>query len=234
MLESGKKFRHLVQFTSGQPTSPFVYTLYNQNGGVVLTNSVTIPNGQLSVLIEIPAANNVLTKPLFEKMRLEWSYTTAIAAVDESISYVIHLPVAFPVSEAGVRSMLGMSEEELPDEDIKLFEGYLAVQELLGPDVILGSYADDGTMLSYHLSRAMEAATALRLLPTLQIRLPRKYDSGTSSYERWNNIDWAALATSLTGILGAGLEAIIPEFEYYNTSAIFVLSDRGADPITGE
>ena len=233
MLEAGKKFRHLVQFNSGQPTSAFVYTLYNQDGDVVLTDSVTIPVGQLSYLIQIPAVNNVLSKPLFEKMVIEWEYTTATEAVDGSISFIIHLPIGFPVDPSNVRNLLGVDEEELPDDDIKLFEGFMAFKQRLAADADLTPYIESGDLNSFTVAKAIEAATALLLFPTLQIRLPRKYDSGTSAYERWNNIDWESLAAELEALIGAGLVVITPEYDFYSDTAIFVLSDRGPDAITG-
>lgn len=233
MLEAGKKFRHLVQFTSGQPTSPFVYTLYNQDGDVVLTNSVAISIGQLSYLINIPAASNTLSKPLFEKMVIEWEYTTASAAVDGSISYIIHAPIEFPVNTANVRNMLGVDEDELPDSDINLFEGFMAFKQRLATTADLTPYTSSGDLNSFKIAKAIEAATALLLFPTLQVRLPKKYDSGTSAYERWTNIDWEALAEELETYLAAGLLVVDPDYDFYSDTAIFVLSDRGTDAITG-
>jgi hypothetical protein len=234
VLEAGKKFRHLIQFSSGQPTSNLVYTLKNQAGDTVVTNSVAIATGQLSYLVEITPLQNTMTNPLFEKMTLEWEYTTATQAIDDSFSYIIHAPIGFPVSIEGVRSLLGVNEDELPDEEVNLFEGYLAFRTLIGETVDLTPLVSSGNLSTYNMTKAIEACTALALFPTLQIRLPRKYDSGTSSYERWNNIDWEALASSLNGIIGIGLEIAVPDFDYYSDNPIFVLSDRGPDAITGE
>lgn len=234
MFEAGKKFSYLIQFSSGQPTSSLVYRLTNQDGTVVLTNTVSITLGQLSYLVVVPAATNVLTKPLFEKMTLEWEYTTATEAISESVSYVIHTPIGFPVSKDGVRNKIGVTNEELLDEDINLFEGYLYFQNLVGADVDLTPYNDSGDINSFNIAKAIEAATALSMLPSLQIRLPKKYDSGTSAYERWNSIDWEGLAAELNAIIGTGLDTAVDEFEYYSNNAIFVLSDRGPDAITGE
>lgn len=235
MLEAGKKFRHLIQFSAGQPTSDLTYTLKNQAGDVVVTDTVAISSGQLSYLVEISADDNVLsTGALFEKMTLEWEYTTSTQAIDDSISYLLHIPIGFPVSHEGVRSLLGVNDEELPDSEINLFEGYLAFLTLVGETADLTPYASTGSLATYNVAKAIEACAALSVFPTLQIRLPRKYDSGTSSYERWNSIDWAALAGSLDELLGVGVEIVVPDFSYYDNTAIFVLSDRGPDAITGE
>lgn len=233
MLESGSKFRHLVQFTSGQPTSDFTYTLYNQDGDVVLTETTPITLGQLSYVIEIPAIDNVISKPLFEKMRLEWEYDTADDAVSDSLTYTLHAPIGFPVTSEGVRDMLGVSDEELPDSDINLFEGFIAFRELIGTDIDLSFYQGTGDIDTFRIAKAIEASTALQLFPSLQIRLPKKYDSGTSSYERWNSIDWDLLRSEIANRVGIALALVNPSVELWPTIDIFVLSDVGTDAITG-
>lgn len=234
MQQAGKKFRHLVQFLSGEPTSDLTYTLYRQDGSAVLTETAPISQGQLSYLITIPAGSNSLLEPLFEPMTLEWEYTTATEAVDDSLTYVIHAPIGFSATTEGVRALLGVNDEELEDREIRLFEGYMAFRRYIGEDVDLATYETDGSFDGYQLTKAIEAATALTILPTLQVRLPRKYDSGTSAYERWNNIDWATLRAELESHLTVALELVDPTAELYPVVDIFVLSDRGPDPITGE
>lgn len=234
MFEAGKKFRHLIQFTSGQPTSNLVYSVKRQDGTVVTSGTVAITSGQLSYLVEIAANLNTLTKPLFEQLTLEWEYTTATQAVDESITYTIHAPLGFPVSHEGVRMKLGVSDEELPDDDISLFEGYVSFKGLVGEDTDLSAFVTSGNLDSYKITKAIEALAALALIPSLQIRLPKKYDSGTSAYERWNTIDWEGLIAELNNLVAAGLDVVITDFDYYSDNPIFVLSDRGPDAITGE
>lgn len=233
MQEAGKKFSHLVQFNHGQPVGNFTYTLYNQNGAVVTNGTSPVSIGQLSYVISLTGANNTMTKPLFEQMRLEWEYTTVTQVVAESLIYQIHAPIGFPVSQDEVRNMLGVNEDELPDSDIDLLGGFLYFRQLVGEDVDLATYQNSGTFTSYKITKAIEASTALMLFPTMQIRLPRKYDSGTSSYERWTNIDWAALQAEISEKLNVGLTLVNVDFEYWQTLDIFGLSVPGPDPITG-
>lgn len=234
MLEAGKKFRHLVQFTTGEPTSDLTYTLRNQDGDVVLTETAPIISGQMSYLIEIPAGSNSLTQPLFERMILDWEYTTADEAVSDLLIYTIHTPIDFAVSEQGVRDLLGVDEEELESKDIDLFEGYLNFRELIGRDADLSIYEGVGDFDSYKIAKSIEAATALNIFPTLQIRLPKKYDSGTSSYERWNSIDWEVLQGKIESKLYDGVEVVTGQATLFTEVDIFSLSDRPPDAITGE
>lgn len=233
MIEAGKKFRHLVSFASGQPTGDLTYTLYDQDGDTVLTDTVSISSGQLSYTITIPGVNNTLSKPLFETMTLEWEYDTATEAISENISYVIHDPIGFPVTKDGVRAMLGVTDEEVPDKDISLFEGYINFLNLIGNDTDLSSYKTSGDYDSYQITKAIEASAALLIFPSIQIRLPKIYDSGTSSYERWTTINWEALLNELTEKLYDGAQIVDSSIEIFPEIDIFVLSDRGVDPITG-
>ena len=234
MLEAGKKFRHLVQFLSGQPTSDLTYTLYNSDGDEVETNTVPIADGQLSYTINIPAASNSLTKPLFDQMTLEWEYDTSNEAITNSTTYTIHAPIGFPVSNEGVRSMLGVDKAEQPDDEISLFQGYLSFRQMVGENTDLTPYRDAGDFNSYKVTKAIEAATALMIFPTLQVRLPKIYDSGTSKYERWTTINWDALHAEISGKIGDAMELVNIDAELWPTIDIFVLSDVGPDPITGE
>lgn len=234
MLEAGKKFRHLIQFENGEPTSNLDYTLYNSTGQAIVTASVAIASGRVSYLIDIPAEHNSVTPGnLFESRKLEWEYVTNSDVVSDSISYHIRPPINFPVSDDGVRNLLGVDSDELSDKDIDLFSGYIYFRELIGENADLGIYENAGDMNAYRIARAIEAATALQIFPTLQIRLPRKYDSGTSAYERWNTINWQGLQAELGAILTRGLQTVNAEFELWPTIEIFQLSDRGPDAITG-
>lgn len=234
MQEAGTKFRHLITFDSGEPTSDLTYTVKNQAGATVVTDTVAIASGQLSLLVEISELDNAITEPFFEQRTLEWEYTTATQAVSDSIAYTLHTPINFPVSKDSVRDMLGVSHEELEDRDIDMFGGYMAFREYVGSDQDLSAYENTGDFDSYRITKAIEAAVALQILPSIQVRLPKKYDSGTSAYERWNTIDWEGLRASIDTHLARALELIDPTADVYEALDIFVLSDRPPDPITGE
>ena len=233
MIEAGTGFRQLVQFLSGEPTTDFTYTLYNEAGGVVVTNTVTIPTGSVSYTIEITGAQNAITNPLFETMRLEWSYDTAEEAILDSVKYTVYAAIAFPADQDAVREFLGVNADELPDHEIDILKGYVKFRSEIGDTTDLSAYEGAGTFDSYRITKAIEAATALLLLPTLQIRLPKKYDSGTSSYERWTTMDWDALAAKISDAFNDGILVVDPAYEPFPIIEIFGLSVRDADPITG-
>lgn len=233
MLESGSKFAHLIQFTHGAPTSDLDYTLYNQDGDEVLSASVAVSSNQVSHLVEIAGSNNILSKPMFEQMKLEWSYTTATQAVTESVSYTIVARIPFPVTNDGVRKLLGVDRSELPDDDIDLLAAYMTFQANFLDPATLAIHEDAGTLIAYRVTGAIEAVAALAIFPTLQIRLPKKYDSGTSAYERWTTIDWALLYSGIASKISDALVLVDPTLDIFPVTDIFTLSDRGTDAITG-
>ena len=233
MLESGSKFAHLIQFNHGAPTSDLVYTLYNQDGDEVLSATVPITSGQVSYLVEIAGSNNILTKPMFEQMKLEWTYTTASQAISESITYTIIARIPFPATKDGVRKMLGVDSSELPDDEIDLLAAYMTFQSNFSNPATLSIHEDAGTLVAYRITQAIEAEAALAVFPTLQIRLPKKYDSGTSSYERWTSIDWGLLYSGIAQRVSDALLLVDPTLDIYPVTDIFTLSDRGTDAITG-
>lgn len=233
MLESGSKSSYLIQFTHGQPVGDLDYTLYNQDGDEVFSASVPISTGQVSYLVEIAGINNILSKPMFEQMKLEWSYTTATQAVNESMTYTIVARIPFPATKDGVRNMLGVDSGELRDEEIDLLAAYMTFQANFLDPSVLTPHEDAGTLVSYRVTQAIEAVAALTVFPTLQIRLPKKYDSGTSSYERWTTIDWALLYSGIAQRISDALILVDPNLDIYPVTDIFTLSDRGTDAITG-
>tara|TARA_Y100001970_G_scaffold249717_1_gene320608 strand:+ start:19772 stop:20476 length:705 start_codon:yes stop_codon:yes gene_type:complete len=234
VIEAGKRFRHLVQFNSGAPTSDLTYTLLRSDGSTVLTETVPVASGQLSYLIEIPGGSNTVSTGLFEELTLEWDYTTATEAILDSLSYTVHASIGFPATREGVRLLLGVDKDELPDEEINLFQALMAFRSYVGEDIDLSVYQNTGGFEEYKIKRAIEAVAALEVFNTIQIRLPKKYDSGTSAYERWNTVDWDAIRAALEGHVAAAYTLLDPTADAYPLVDIFVLSDRGPDAITGE
>lgn len=232
-METGTDLKHLVLFDKGQPTSDVTYELSDQSGNPITSGVATITPGQMSLLIEIDGSFNSMTLPLFEQMKLTWSYTTATAAISDSYQYRLHAAINFPVSISSVRNLLGVDPEELPDREVDLFAGYLSFLDRLSDTADLTPYENAGTLDSYRITTAIEAAAALEIFPTIQIRLPKKYNSGTSEYERWTTIDWKMLEAQLNTKLATGLTVVEADVELFPASDIFGISDADTDAITG-
>jgi hypothetical protein len=228
-------YTHIVEFASGSPTGAFSYTITDDDGNVVagLENVVvSIGIGAISARIDVPAAYNTVSKPLFETRTITWTYPTNSGTVNGSQSYVIYKQIPFPATPEGVRQLLGVTEKEVPDENIDLMSGYLRFREPFDdPDAALLPYTTSGDASSYKITRAIEAAAALQILPTLQLALAKRFDSGTNAYERWNRIDWEGLAGRLMSLVQEAVVLVDPLLEL-DFPILFVLSTR-TDPLTG-
>lgn len=234
MLEQNTPFSHLVEFTSGAPTGVFSYSLYDEDNIIVdgiEDEEIAITPGQVSATITIPASANMVSKPWFERRKIVWTYSTTSGVVADSMSYSIRKAVPFPVTTEGVRVLLGVSDVEILDEHIDLLSAYFAFTELFDDDSVLDEFEISGDLTAFKITRAIEAVAALQLLPTLQLALARRKDSGTNQYERWNRIDWLALRASLDAIVFETVLLIDPTgaLDFF---PIFQLSIR-TDPFTG-
>lgn len=228
-------FTHIVEFTSGIPTGAFTYSLYDDEGNIVDSIEdveISLGIGAISARIDIPAASNTVSKPYFETRLITWTYPTASGTVNGSISYVIQKAIPFPATPEGVRQLLGITASEVPDDRIDILGAYLAFRKpMTDPDAALLPYLTSGDETAYLITRAIEALAALETLPSLQIALAKRFDSGTNSYERWTKIDWQMLEDRLIGYVQEAIIIIDPTLEFA-VSPIFVLSTR-TDPLTG-
>jgi hypothetical protein len=228
-------FSHIVEFASGTPTGAFSYSLYDDDGNIVnsLENiNVPLSPGDISARIDIPAEANIVTKPLFEIRLLTWTYPVASGTINGSLRYTIQKDIPFPATPEGVRQLLGVTDKEIPDDRIDLLGAYIAFSErFVDPDTALAPFAIAGDVESYKITRAIEALAALEILPTLQVSLAARLDSGTDSYQRWNKVDWDMLFQRLQMYVQVAVVIVDPLLEFV-ISPIFVLSTR-ADPLTG-
>lgn len=228
-------FTHIVEFASGSPTGAFSYSVYDDDGNIVdgLEDIVvSLGIGAISARIDVPASSNSVSKPLFETRTITWTYPTASGTVNGSKSYVIQKVIPFPATPEGVRQLLGITDNEVPDDRIDLMGAWLKFRvPFTDADAALTPYMTSGDETSYKITRAIEALAALEILPTLQLALAKRFDSGTNSYERWNKIDWEGLAATLNGYAREAVILVDPTLDLVITP-IFVLSTR-PDPLTG-
>lgn len=229
-------FTHVVEFASGSPSGAFSYSVTDEDGNIVngLQNVVvSLGVGAISARIEVPASANAVSKPLFEVRTISWTYPTNNGQVNGSKNYVVQKAIPFPATPEGVRQLLGITDDEIPDDRIDIMGAYLKFREPFDdPDAALLPYMTSGDADSYRITRAIEAMAALEILPTLQLALARRLDTGTNSYERWNRIDWERLAARLNGMVYEA-SIIVEPLLVLAINPIFVLSTRN-DPLTGE
>jgi hypothetical protein len=226
-------FSYLVEFDTGTPLGVFSYSLTDDDGNPVagLNNIQVQPeNGAVSVLIQIPSQANTLTKPLLEGRTISWFYTTSLGVVNGSHRYTIQKRVPFPVTEEGVRTKLGIDKTEMPDERVDLLGAYVTFKEAF-ESIDIDDYAYTGDTMTLKVTNAIEAMAALRLLPSLQISLAQRLNSGTNEYQRFAKVDWDLIRADLEQLV-YDTSVLIDVNLVYGASAVFGLTVR-TDPYTG-
>lgn len=227
MIWAGEPFARLIEFSTGAPTGALVYSLVNDTGTVLTNGSVTIAAGSVSYLLVVDGAHNTVQN-LFEGRTLQWSYSTTNGLVVDRCSYRVGRNIPFPVSTAGVRTKIGLSEVELPDDEIDLLRAYSDVVTKLD----LGSVAA-GSRTALLVSEAIEAQAALSTLPSLQLRVANKESSGSNIFQRFASIDWKQLEEYLLSIIEQAAAAITPVIDVTQGAFVFTSFRRGTDAITG-
>lgn len=210
---------------SGFPDANISWSLLNETGTLVASGSLTPTAGAVSVDVQISSANNSLgAGEVLGARELLWSYTVAAAAVSGSHRYTIEGSVPFVVSEAGVRQLIGIDQEDdLPDHDVPLIKAYLHFQNAVGDDALAAGLLGTAFERS-QIATAIEAQAALMVLPSLQVRLAQKESSGTNQFAR-GKIDWERLEAHLARLVSEGSVIVNPATDPLatNNTALLVL-----------
>lgn len=220
----------LVEFLSGPPDGNIAWNLRGPDGLIITSGTIPAAANAVSANIRIPASFNALLPGLMTGYRdLEWTYDTAGSIVNGEHRYVIEARVPFGASTSGVRTKLGIDDiVDLPDTEISMVSAYTSFVSNLDEDLVAGIDPSNSTVRD-----AIEATAALAILPSLTVRLAKKEDSGTSSFQR-QDIDWDALAGSLGSLVIAGYTAVDPLYdETEGFGVLFMLASPATDAITG-
>lgn len=228
---AGTPFSHEVNFSTGLPSGAVTYSLLG-NDGQPLPNynnlTITVPADTFSVVLAVPGSANTCSAPLFESRTLTWSYSTANGVVSGRTRYRVEKEIPFPVSEHGVRSKLGVEDHEVEDKDINLLMAYASLNEQFN----LTPYENGGNYNTLLVVEAIEAQAALNVLPSLQLAVAKAEDSGTNKYQRFGNIDWAALEASLNNSIFK-LQDLVGTDTTGLIGIIFVAAGSNTDRLTG-
>ncbi len=224
-MRAGFPLSHVISFASGEPDANVTWQLLDTAGAVKQTGVLNPAPGAVSGTIEISALSNTLAGgQLLGSRDLSWSYAVGGVTVNGSFRYQLEGPVPFFASENGVRNMLGIDGvEDLSDEDIALVRGYLEFEQIVGASA-LAPFLSGTSYQMMLISEGIEAQAALRLVPTLQVRVAKRETSGTNQYDR-GEIDWLDIQASLAARVSAAAVIIDPSLDVpgSGSSALLVL-----------
>lgn len=201
-MRAGQEFKHLVTFENGAPTGSIAWALYSLDDTEITSGTVVPGPGAVSAEIVVAAAYNQLSAGTLRNLRrLEWTYDSTIGAFE----YTIEGRVPLPVSPRGAREKIGVTPQELPDDDIDLINAYWQMQRLAD----ISSYEGIETADAHRIADGIEALAALAVLDTLQVRIAQTESSGTNEFQRFK-IDWEKLRAQLRGQVDAAVETAAP------------------------
>lgn len=231
MVWAGSPFAHLIEFSTGLPTSAVSFQLLGNDGSVKRTGNLTVASDALSHLLVIDGADNDCDAQLFENRTLTYSYTTASGLVSERIPYRVQKPLPFAASPEGVRSKLGIEAHELKDEEIDLVTAYAEMLTYGDPSAYVAT-GDRNTLLVIH---GIEALAALLVLYTLQLKIASKESSGTNEFSRYGNVDWSMIEAQLQLHVAKTRALLDPTYtDLIGTIFSFGVAGRATDAVTAE
>lgn len=231
IVRSGLPATHEVLFESGLPAGNVSWQLLDAAGGSVASGTLTPAAEEISAVISLSGTHLTNTSGAFLGYRtLQWWYAVASGhTVSGELSLTIETLPPLGISAEGVRQKLGVTKSELGDDSVELGFAFSQFVSDAGPSW-------DSLVLDDELGRlvkdAVEALAALRLLPTMPVRIAAAETSGTSEFRR-QNIDWTNLAPGLDAKYQRGLNAVDPTRSVASSGSLFFLAQPDTDPITG-
>ena len=191
-------------------------------------NPITVPAGQSSVTVVINGSLNSRTLT-YEVRYIEVSFLYNGAPYTISDHYIIIDSTNFPLNPGDVRAVLGLTLEEVPNEQIDIISALASVQDEVGDDFDLDALVVAGNASTRHIIEAVKLRAAVDLVASIQTSLFQMEQSDNTLYKRFSKIDFVAIEAALRGRYAVALAAITAEAVSERTLAIVA---TGIDPIT--
>jgi hypothetical protein len=219
----------IVDGVPAQPDDGTVTATVRDQSGAVLAGldhkPITVPGTTASILV--PAGANAIAGDT-ESRFVTLSYIASGQSRQQQASYALYPFLPIEASADAVRGLLGVSRDELPDDDIELVPAYYDLKADNGDAFANAFTATDRKR--QQANRALALRAALDALPSLQLRVfqARQYENAT--FTRFQAVDFAQLRDDLTAQLKLALNGVASNTTItYPT--LFVVSIP-TDPVT--
>jgi hypothetical protein len=215
----------LVNGIPSQPDAGTVsYTVRDQAGQPIPglnQQPVAVPGTTAS--ISVPASANQLASGSESESRIvTLSFIAAGQSRQLRTSYSLHAFLPIEASCDAVRSLVGVSVDELPDDDIDLVVSYF---DLVAEEGETFRSAFTATNQSRGAAnRALALRAALDAVPSLQLRIFQSRQSENSSFSRFTAVDFERLKNDLRDKLAAALKSITAPSVSASIPTLFVVS----------
>ena len=204
--------------------------LLRDHTGIAVGSSVALPTTSTSAEISVPSLDNVIgASSLFENRFIVVVFTHAGRTYTKSVSYKLTRFVPMSATPADVRRLVGVSENELPDQDIDLHTAYFYLF-----DAYSTTFSNQLVSTDFRGRQANEAIAlqaALDVVASFPLRVPVSAKNENDQFNRISALDFRALEADLRRKLQQTLSAVLSVEE--TTVEVFSVSSP-TDPVTGE
>lgn len=212
------------------------YDLYD-NGGSKIATAVAVTTTTATTSVAIPIVGGLNTKAgglAFEMRKLVVNWLLNGASNSTEISYRLISSTPMAVSAQSARSLVGMSKDELPDDDLDMYGAYVEVQADIGAGVVATALsAGDKTTLA--VNRMIAVRSLINVLGSIQMRALVQDKSNTAQVSRFDNVDFVALALWLNNLYQQGSLIVVPvDITTVGTGLIMGRSSPTTDFITSD
>jgi hypothetical protein len=194
----------------GVPAQPddgtVTFSVRDQSGQIIAGldhQPLTVPGTTAS--ISVPAGANQIAGET-ESRFVTLSYIAGGQSRQQRAAYSLHPFLPIEASEDTVRGLLGVSADELPDDDIELVPAYYDLLADNG-DAFSNAFTTTGQRRQ-QANRALALRAALDALPSLQLRVfqARQYENAT--FSRFATVNFAQLRDDLTAQMKTALNGV--------------------------
>lgn len=216
-------------FVVPDPSTTAVFTVRNRAGATLHTETLVNPVGSTLTFIT-PSGVNTLTGSNTNEIRLTsltYVYEGVTFKLDNTYKVTQFLPLT--VTPQTVRTLLGLSYEELEDEEVDLITAYYTLANGYGT-TFTTAFTTEG-YLGDQANKAVCLQSAINLALSLPQRIAQKTDEEKASFQRASKLDPYKLVNSLKVELAETIETLKTE-SVIGSAAVFSVS-QPTDPFTG-
>lgn len=216
-------------FVVPDPTTSAILNIRSKAEALLHTETLVNPQGSI-LSFNIPGSVNTLTGSNTNEVRLATlDYQSGGVFRQGYLTYRVTQFLPFTVTAQSVRTLLGLSYEELEDEEIDLISAYYTLANAAGT-----TFTTAFTTEGYKGDQANKAVClqcAIDLALSLPQRIAQKTDEEKASFQRATKFDPYKLIASLKPQLAETLESLAAE-QTIGSAAVFVAT-QPTDPFTG-
>ena len=216
-------------FVVPDPSTNAVLTVRNRSGATLHSETRVYPTGS-TLIFAIPSSVNTLTGANTNEIRLATlDYIYESVSLKEMTSYKVTQFLPLTITPQSVRTLLGLSYEELEDEEVDLISAYYALAHAYGSTfttaITTEGYAGD------QANKAICLQSAINLALSLPQRIAQKTDEEKASFQRATKLDPYKLVEKLKIELAETIESLETE-QVVGFATAFAVT-QPTDPFTG-